>query len=369
VLILESLRYWAREMRVDGFRFDLASIFTINDAGAIDVTDSPLLTAIRADPLLHHLHLIAEPWDADDLNQLGSHFPGQLWSQWNGQFRDDLRRFLRGDPGLVPSLMRRLYGSDDLFPDTLRDACRPFHTINYVNAHDGFTLYDLVSYHERRNWANGHGNTDGPHDNLSWNCGWEGDEGLPAEVFLLRKRQAKNFCALLMLSNGIPMFRAGDEFLQTQGGNNNPYNQDNGTSWLDWTRVDDHADIVRFFQRMIALRKAHPSIARNRFWHDDVRWYGVGPEVDLAHDSHSLAYCLHGASAGDGDLYVLINAYWEPLRFAIQEGRAGQWRRAVDTYLPSPDDIAEPGAEPVVEGTDYLVQPRSIVVLVRGGHS
>jgi glycogen operon protein len=365
VLILESLRYWATEMHVDGFRFDLASIFTRNDDGSVDLSDSPLLTPLRSDPVLRHVHLIAEPWDAGGLYQLGSHFPGQLWSQWNGQFRDDVRRFLKGDPGLVPTLMRRLYGSDDLFPDSLREACRPFHSINFVDAHDGFTLYDLVSYNEPRNWANGHQNSDGSHDNLSWNCGWEGDDGLPAHVLALRKRQAKNFCTLLLLANGIPMFRAGDEFLQTQGGNNNPYNQDNATSWLDWSRLDHLGDVHRFFRLMIARRKAHPSLCRNRFWRDDVRWYGVGPAVDMAHDSHTLAYCLSGASLGDHDLYVMINAYWEPLSFAIQDGGPRQWRRAVDTALASPDDIAPPGAEPPVTSAVYDVLPRSVVVLVR----
>jgi glycogen operon protein len=221
-LIVESLRYWVTEMHVDGSRFDLASIFTRGDDGRVDLSDSPLLTAIRTDPVLRHVHLIAEPWDAAGACQLGSHLPGRLWHQWNGRFRDDVRRFVKGDAGVVPALMRRLYGSDDLFPDTLREAGRPFFSINYVTSHDGFTLHDLVSCNERHNEANGHGNTDGPGENYSWNCG---HEGVPAEVLALRKRQEKNFCCLLMLSNGIPMVRAGDEILQTQGGNNNPYNR------------------------------------------------------------------------------------------------------------------------------------------------
>lgn len=323
------------------------------------------MTAIRTDPALRHVQLIAEPWDADGLYQLGSHFPGHLRSQWNGQFRDDLRRFVKGDPGLVPTLMRRLYGSDDLFPDTVREACRPFHGINYVVSHDGFTLYDLVSYDERRSWANGHGNTDGPRDNHSWNCGWEGDENVPAEVLALRKRQVKNFFCLLLLANGIPMFRAGDELLQTQGGNNNPYNQDNEMTWLDWDRLKTHADVFRFFRLMIALRKAHPSLCRNRYWREDVRWYGAGPDVDLSHDSHSLAYCLLGVSLGDCDLYVMINAYWEPLTFRVQEGCPGQWRRAIDTSLASPNDISDPGSEPVVTSNAYESRARPVAVLIR----
>jgi glycogen operon protein len=370
-LIIESLRYWVTEMHVDGFRFDLASILTRGPDGA-PAADSPLLAAMRTDPVLRNVRLIAEPWDAGGLYQLGSHFPGHLFHQWNGRFRDEIRRFVRGDPNTVLALMRRLYGSDDLFPDTPHEACRPFHGVNYVASHDGFTLYDLVAYNERHNWANGHGNTDGPGDNFSWNCGWEGEgapgtggEVAPPDVLALRKRQAKNLFCLLMLANGIPMFRAGDEFLQTQGGNNNPYNQDNATSWLDWDRLRTHADVFRFCKLMIAFRKANPTICRSRYWRDDVRWYGVGSTPDTGPDSHSLAYRLHGGAVGGCNLYVMINAYHQPLTFRIQEGLPGAWRRAVDTALESPCDIADPGAEPAVTGTEYEVQPRSVVVLIR----
>ncbi len=314
--------------------------------------DISLLAAIRTDPILRNVHLIAEPWDAAGAYQLGTQFPGALWRQWNGRFRDDVRRFVRGDPGMVGALMLRLYGSDDLFPDNPRDARRPYQSVNYVDCHDGFTLYDLVAYNERHNEANGHGNDDGTRDNYSWNCGWEGDEEVPDDVMALRKRQAKNLVCLLFLANGIPMFVAGDEFLRTQQGNNNPYNQDNETTWLVWSRKDSHADHFRFVQRMIAFRKDHPSLSRSQFWRDEVRWYGVGPSVDLSFDSHSLAYCLHGASQGDCDLYVMINAYHEPLVFEIQEGSAGGWRRVIDTGLDSPLDIADPGQEaPVSSAT------------------
>jgi glycogen operon protein len=179
----------------------------------------------------------------------------------------------------------------------------------------------------------------------------------------LRRRQAKNFCALLMLANGTPMFVAGDEFLHTQRGNNNPYNQDNDTTWLDWDRIAQFPDVHRFFREMIAFRKRHPGIGRRRFWRQDVRWYGTQGGVDMNPWSRTLAYCLHGASAGDQDLYVMINAYWEPLDFAIQEGAPGTWSRAVDTFQVSPDDISPPGSEPTVPGTSYRVGPRSIVVL------
>ncbi len=364
-LILESLRYWVTEMHVDGFRFDLASVLTRNDDGSFGNPDVPLLTAICADPVLRGVHLIAEPWDAAGAYQLGTRFPGGLWHQWNGRFRDDVRRFVRGDQGTVPALMMRLYGSDDLFPDTPHDARRPCQSINYVTCHDGFTLYDLVSYNNRHNEANGHGNRDSMANNLSWNCGWEGDEGVPAEVAALRQRQAKNFICLLLLANGIPMITAGHELLQTQWGNNNPYNQDNETTWLDWQRLETHAHHFRFVQRMIAFRKAHPSLCRSRFWRDDIQWYGVGASVDLSDDSHSLAYALRGASQGDRDLYVMINAYHEDLTFIVQEGRTGCWERVIDTALPSPDDIVHPAPGPLVPCLEYRVQARSVVVLVK----
>jgi glycogen operon protein len=366
-LILDSLRYWVSEMNVDGFRFDLASVLGRGPDGSFANTDTSLLSAIRTDSILRYVRLIAEPWDAGWAYQLGTQFPGMGWCQWNGRFRDDVRRFVRGDPGMVGALMLRLYGSDDLFPDNPHDSRRPFESVNYVTCHDGFTLYDAVAYNEKRNWPNGHGNTDGTSDNLSWNCGWEGDQDVPDEVMALRKRQAKNFFCLLLLANGVPMFAAGDEFLQTQRGNNNPYNQDNETTWLDWSRKDLHADHFRFVKQMIAFRKSQPSLGRTRFWRDDVRWYGVGPSVDLSYDSHSVAYCLHGASRGDCDLYVMVNAYHEPLDFEIQESPPGGWRRAIDTGMDSPLDIMDPGAEPAVTSLRYRVQPRSVVVLV-GSH-
>jgi glycogen operon protein len=309
--------------------------------------------------------LIAEPWDAAGAYHLGRDFPGITWLQWNGRFRDDTRRLVRGDPGLVGVLMTRLYGSDDLFPDDRMNAYHAYQSVNYITAHDGVTLYDLVAYNQKRNWVNGHDNADGPSENYSWNCGWEGDADAPPDVVRLRKRQVKNLCCLLFLSNGTPMLRAGDEFMQTQSGNSNPYNQDNETSWLDWNRLEANGDIFRFFKRMIAFRKAHRSLGRSRFWRDDVRWYGVGPAVDLSHHSRSLAFYLDGASQQDVDLYVMINAYWEDLVFTVQEGRAGQWRRVVDTALASPDDFCESGAEALLPSQTYVVRARSVVVLQR----
>jgi glycogen operon protein len=361
-MVMDSLRFWKQEMHINGFRFDLASVFSRNADGSLNWGESPLFAEIAADPELNRLHLIAEPWDTGAY-QLGSGFPGLTWLQWNGRFRDDIRRFVKGDPGMVPDLMRRIYGSDDFFPDSRVHAYHAYQSVNYITSHDGFTLYDVVSYDRKHNSMNGHDNQDGTDENYSWNCGHEGDEAKPAEVSALRRRQVKTFCCLLLLSNGTPMFRAGDEFMNTQFGNNNPYNQDNETGWLDWDQLRTNEDVFRFFKNMIAFRKAHPSLSRSRFWREDVSWYGTGPTVDLSHNSHSLAFCLHGASQGDDDIYVMINAYWEPLEFHIQEGAAHEWRRVVDTALPNPDDFSE-GDRPVEE-TKYVLASRSIAVLLR----
>jgi isoamylase len=361
-MVIDSLRYWKRGMHVDGFRFDLASVFSRNADGSLNWGEAPIFSEIAADPELGRVRLIAEPWDTATY-QLGRGFPGQTWLQWNGRFRDDIRRFVKGDTGMVPEVMRRIYGSDDLFPDSRADAYHAFQSVNYVTSHDGFTLYDLVSYDRKHNWQNGNNNQDGTDANYSWNCGQEGDEAVSPAVRALRRKQVKNFCCLLFLSNGTPMFRAGDEFLNTQLGNNNPYNQDNEIAWLDWSQLQANRDIFRFFKNMMAFRKNHPSLSRSRFWREDISWYGVGPTVDLSHDSHSLAFCLHGASQGDDDIYAMINAYWEELEFNVQEGTAQEWKRIVDTALPSPDDFLDDGIP--LERTKYLLAPRSIVVLCR----
>jgi isoamylase len=361
-MVMDSLRYWKREMHIDGFRFDLASVFSRNADGSLNWGHAPIFAEIAADPELGQLRLIAEPWDTGAY-QLGRGFPGITWLQWNGRFRDDVRRFVKGDTGMVPDLMRRIYGSDDFFPDSRANAYHAYQSVNYVTSHDGFTLYDLVSYNQKRNWANGNNNQDGMDDNYSWNCGHEGDDGATNGVLALRRKQVKNFCCLLMLSNGTPMFRAGDEFLNTQFGNNNPYNQDNETGWLDWSQLRANQDIFRFFKNMIAFRKSHPALGRSRFWREDVTWYGTGPAADLSHDSHSLAFCVHGASQGDDDIYVMINAYWEELEFHIQEGTPQEWTRIVDTALPSPDDFPE-SSDPLAAAV-YLVAPRSVAVLLR----
>ncbi|TWU44415.1 Glycogen debranching enzyme [Novipirellula aureliae] len=388
--IVDSLRFWDQQMHIDGFRFDLASIFTRNSDGSINLDDPPIIAEIGTNADLTNNRLIAEPWDAGGEFQLGQKFPGQRWMQWNARYRETLQRFVRGDRGLVRDLMTRLYGSADLFPDDRMHALQPPLSVNYITSHDGSTLYDLVSYNEKNNWANGHNNTDGSKE-YRWNCGWEGDEvsdvvdevtspdtqGIVtssttnashdfAVVLALRKQQVKNFICLLMLSNGTPMFRMGDEFLQTQGGNNNPYNQDNETSWLDWGRLSKHDDIFRFVKQMIAFRKSHPSISRSRFWRDDIKWYGTGHLVDMSPTSQQLAFCLHGASQNDTDLYVMINAADATVEFGIHEGASGSWRRVVDTSLNSPHDFAEV-PDKSVEKSCYSVNGRSVVLLVAAG--
>jgi isoamylase len=363
-MVVDSVHFWVSDMHVDGFRFDLASIFTRNEDGSLNLQDPPVIAEISSSPDINDARLIAEAWDPGAY-ELGRSFPGLSWLQWNDRFRDDVRAFVKGDPGKVAALMTRVYGSADLFPDDVMNAYHAYQSVNYVTCHDGFCLADLVAFNQKHNDVNGEGNRDGTDENLSWNCGWEGYDLVPPDVLALRKRQIKNFCSLLFLSNGTPMFHAGDEFMQTQHGNNNPYNQDNDTTWVDWALLDAHQDIFRFFSRMIAFRKAHPSLGRSRFWRHDVRWHGVGDAPDLSVPSRSLAWYLDGASQQDDDIYVMVNAFWEPLTFVVQDGQPGEWRRVVDTSLASPDDFSETGEEPHLEGMSYLVGPRSIAVFVR----
>jgi glycogen operon protein len=364
-LIIESLLFWIGQMNVDGFRFDLASVFARRSDGGLDLDHPSLIADIGVLAARHGVRMVAEAWDIDSY-LLGRSFPGINWRQWNGKYRDDLRDFVRGVPGRVGALMQRLYGSDDLFPDDLESSYRPFQSVNFITAHDGFCLYDLVSYNHKHNEANGHVNTDGTDDNRSWNCGWEGDIGAPRDVLALRRRQIRNFICLLMLSNGTPMFCAGDEFLDTRAGNNNPYNQDNAINYLDWDLLRANHDIFRFTQRMIAFRKAHPSIARSHFWREDVRWYGrTGKIVDLSQNGQHLAYCLHGARLQDADLYVMINAGPKALRFRVQEGMASDWLLVADTNLPSPLDIIDAEQREPLLNLDYLVGARSVVLLIK----
>jgi isoamylase len=363
-VVLDSLHHWTRSFGIDGFRFDLASLFTRASDGSINLDNPPIISAIQSHDDLSGLRMIAEAWDISSY-QLGRTFPGMTWLQWNAAFRDDVRAFVRGDGGMVERLMRRLSGSDDLFPDDLMDAYHAYQSVNFVTCHDGFCLYDLVSYNDKHNEANGEGNRDGSDDNFSWNCGWEGDEGVPDEVIQLRRRQAKNLFCLLMIANGTPMFVAGDEFLNTQRGNNNPYNQDNETTWIDWGRLERNRGFFRFCQFMIAFRKAHPSLGRSRHWRQDVQWHGTSGPLDVSPASRAFAFHLRGGSLSDVDLYVMINGNAAPVEFRIQAKVQGRWKRVVDTALDPPKDIVAPsGREPVLDD-HYGVQNRSIVILIQ----
>ncbi len=366
-LIVKSLVFWALEMRVDGFRFDLATVAVRNADGTLNFSEPPILGDILSRDERIRRRFILEPWDARGASLLGNAFPARIGRHWNDQFRDDVRRFIRGDPGLVPSMVRRIYGSDDLFPDTLRDAQHPYQSVNYATSHDGFTLWDLVSYNELHNRANGHENTDGPANEYSCNHGFEGDRGVPGSIVKIRKQQARNFMCVLMLSNGTPMIRAGDEFLQTQSGNSNPYNQDNETSWLDWSRPGTHADFARFVRLLIAFRKHHPSLCPGRFWRDDVRWLGPDGPIDHSSDSRAIAYLLTRDAPDQSDIYAIFNADDTDRTFKIMSPDKGVWRRSIDTALPSPDDIRDTGDEQPIGSGEYPVRARSCVVLIREG--
>ena len=367
-LIVECLRYWVTEMHVDGFRFDLASILGRGRDGSV-LTNPPLLEALAADPVLSHTKLIAEAWDAAGLYQVGSFPAWERWAEWNGRYRDDLRRFLKSDPGMVASTALRLTGSPDLYEASERDPC---HSINFITCHDGFTLADLVSYQEKRNLANGEGNRDGADQNLSWNCGTEGPTE-DASVVSLRRRQAKNMAALLLLSQGVPMILAGDEARRTQLGNNNAYCQDNELSWFDWRLVEENADLVRFFRLLIEFRRRHASLRPDSFTAEaeggpQVRWHGVrAGQPDWSYHSRTLAMQLSGQTE-DGsrdELYAIANAHWEPHRFELPAASGMRWTRFLDTSLPPPEEIAEIGAEAALtDQQGYVAGPRSVVVLV-----
>jgi glycogen operon protein len=361
-MILDSLLYWRKEMHIDGFRFDLASIFSRNTDGSISFEEPPVFGMIGSHPDLANARLIAEPWDAAGTLELGSRFPGIVWMQWNSLFRDQVRRFVRGDSGLAGLLATRIYGSEDLFSDSPFDAYHAYQSVNYITCHDGFTLYDLVSFNQKHNFVNGHYNLDGPAENFSWNCGKEGIEDVPADILALRKKQAKNFAVLLFISNGTPMFVAGDEFLRTQMGNNNPYNQDNETSWIDWKFLNDNDDYFNFFKKMIAFRKSHPSLCRSRFWRNDVQWYGTNTAPDFSNSSKSLAFHLAGKSENDDDIYVLINGHEEPQTFYFQV--KGPWQRIIDTGLRAPNDFTEYNTE-VLNSGNYVLHDRSVAVFLK----
>ena len=373
-MVLDCLRYWAAEYHIDGFRFDLASILGRDPSGA-PLSNPPLLESLAYDPVLAKCKLIAEAWDAGGLYQVGS-FPAYgRWAEWNGKYRDAIRKFLKGDADMVSELATRIAGSPDLY--SARGATA---SINFVTAHDGFTLFDLVSYNDKHNEANGENNQDGANDNESWNCGAEGPTDDP-EIQALRMRQIRNALAILLTSQGVPMLLMGDEAGRTQRGNNNTYCHDNELSWLDWDRVEEHADLVRFVSQLVAFRHRHP-VLRNR-WHlhgrdtvgsgyPDISWHGRSAwQPDWSSESRWLAFMLcgahgHAGAAPDDYVYVAMNTHWEAHGFELPALPAAlAWHVFVNTGVPSPDDVHDVGEEPrLADPSHVLLGPRSVVVLV-----
>jgi len=360
-LIVEALRWWHRDIGVDGFRFDLAAALARGEDGEHDPS-APLLLRIAGDAELSAAVLIAEPWDAAGLYLPGRIAAGGRWAEWNDRFRDTVRRFVRGDAGETRALADALSGS----PDRFGESGSPLASINFVTCHDGFTLADLVTYEQRHNVANGEGNRDGSRWSNGWNCGVEGPTEDPT-VGSLRRRQIRNLLTLLLVARGVPMLLAGDEIGNGQGGNNNAYCQDNETGWVDWSDSDE--DLRRFVAELIALRRAHPSLRRDRFLprpEDETGcWRGQIETPDWSPDARVLA--LHwpmGSDPPDDDLFLAVNGSDQPVEIEVPTPRTGSgWRRVVDTAATPPGDIYRSGHEPPIDGRSLVLDPRSIALL------
>ena len=366
--IITCLEYWVREMHVDGFRFDLASALARGEDGSV-LQDPPLVWGIELSEHLRRTKLIAEAWDAAGLYQVGS-FPGYRWGEWNGRYRDVMRRFLGGDTTIISEVATRICGSSDLYQPQHR---LPISGINFITCHDGFTLNDLFSYNQKHNQANGEDNRDGCSNNLSFNCGVEGPSSSPA-IIQQRKQHAKNANALLLLSIGVPMLLAGDEFLNSQNGNNNGYCQDNALSWLDWDQAQSNADNLRFVQMMVQLRKRHGSLMRRHFLTGevesgetlaDITWHSIDPDHAFdwsGNQAQPLVYSLKAAHEHESDLHIAINMTdqaWT-LKLPVLSGLG--WQLAVNTALLSPQDIIAPTDQKPFKTRHYQLAPRSIQV-------
>ncbi len=366
-LIFDCLRYWVSEMHVDGFRFDLASVLS-RDAKGNPSEDPPLVWMINTDPVLAGTKIIAEAWDAGGLYQVGS-FAGDRFAEWNGPFRDEVRRFIKGDRNMAKAIAHRIEGSPDLYPHLNRG---PNYSINFVTCHDGFTLSDWVSYSEKHNEANGEESLDGAGENWSWNCGVEGPTDNP-DILALRLKQAKNALTLWALSQGTPMLLMGDEVLRSQNGNNNAYCQNNETSWFDWASLLSQKDFLRFVQKLIKFVQS-----LHVFKHDKplivtpqsiiepaISWHGVRlGQPDWSEESHSLAFTL-GYRQHDELLHVIFNAYWEPLTFELPPLARGQcWKRIINTALSGAEDFCPLETAPKIKQPFYRVAARSSVILM-----
>jgi isoamylase len=370
-LIMDCLHYWVTEMHVDGFRFDLASILGRDRQGRV-LANPPMVEQIAEDPVLAHTKIIAEAWDAAGLYQVGSFSTSSRWAEWNGRFRDEVRAFMAGHSDSVAALATRLAGSSDLYQDNLR---HPYNSINYVTCHDGFTLSDLVSYDRKHNLPNGENNRDGSDHNLSWNSGAEGETTDP-EINRLRERRMRTFAVILFLSQGVPMFVAGDEFGRTQRGNNNAYCQDSDISWLDWGLAEKNKELLRFFRLLISLRKDHPVFRRATFFASpeageaEISWHSpTGGPADWSPAARTLAFLLRGAAAAgtpDHDFYVMLNSQMATCRFQVPAALPGRpWLLLVDTAAPPPGDISPAHEALPLKRKEVAVAGMGAVVLMR----
>ncbi len=364
-LILDSLRYWVTTMQVDGFRFDLAPVLRRDRSGHL-MYFGPLVEHLSEDPILREVKLIAEPWDVAGGYLVGS-FGGEEWAEWNGQYRDDVRRFWRGDMGMKGHLALRLTGSPDLYED---DGRTPLHSINFITAHDGFTLRDLVSYNSKQNYLNGEENRDGLSENFSFNCGVDGETGDPS-INALRLRLQKNMLGSLFLSLGVPMLLGGDEFGRTQRGNNNAYCQDNDISWFDWSLVEQNQDLLRFCKELIRFRMENPAFTRRKYFTGtprkpgataDILWFSAkGMPQNWSPEDSSLACWINGTENGGVALYLILNPSSEVITFTVPEG---QWRVRINTALASPQDIQDAdSALRIQAGYRVVCASRSLILL------
>ena len=373
-LVMDSLRYWVEVMHVDGFRFDLAAVLGRGEQDGYFRESAPFFDAISQDPVLNRAILIAEPWDIGTY-QVGN-FPVD-WSEWNGKFRDTMRRFGKGNSGQLADLGWRLTGSADLYGDDGRSA---FNSVNFMTCHDGFTLHDLVSYNTKHNEQNGENNRDGADDNNSWNCGVEGDTDDPA-VLSLRKQLMKNYACYLLFASGTPMILGGDEFARSQHGNNNAYCQDNEISWFDWTMLPKNSEIFEFFRKVIAFTRRFPILQRRKFFLGenldadgvpDLTWFAPNLGSPNWQDTEARTLCYQldasedGADMGVGRLFFVLNGDFKPQWVNLPPLDAGlHWHRAIDTSLLSGEDFADAGREILIDPPDhYIANPRSTVVLL-----
>ena len=359
--ILAALRHWVVEMHVDGFRFDLASVLGRDGAGNL-LANAPLLERIAEDPILRDAKIIAEAWDSAGAYEVGS-FSERRWAEWNGRYRDDVRRFWRGDEGMLGTFASRICGSADIYT---RSGKGPDGSINFVTCHDGFTLNDLVSYRAKHNEANGQNNHDGMNANFSENYGCEGETAVVA-IETIGKRQIKNFLLTLLISRGVPMLLSGDECRRAQRGNNNAYCQDNETSWYDWNNLEKHGDIFRFARGMIAFRRAHPVLSKEQFYTDEeIHWFDARGEVPnwAAPICRRLACLIHEDE--QDKLYLIFNAAAEETDFSLPRlPRACRWFLAADTSRSAPEDLFLPGQEPLLDNSAaYRTQARSSALLI-----